>query len=60
MRSVKSLLAAGAATLISSMAFAADMPMARGAAGGGRSGGVDLTPEDIDVRAVVFARFTTA
>lgn len=42
------------------MAFAADMPMARGAAGGGRSEGVDLTPEDIDVRAVVFARFTTA
>ncbi|MGJ5222346.1 porin family protein, partial [Bradyrhizobium oligotrophicum] len=28
MRSVKSLLAAGAATLISSMAFAADMPIA--------------------------------
>lgn len=42
------------------MAFAA-APMARGAAGGGGRGeGVDLTPEDIEVRSAVHARFTTA
>ncbi|TRY18272.1 SIMPL domain-containing protein [Tessaracoccus rhinocerotis] len=41
------------------MAFAAGA-MARGAAGGGRGEGVDLTPEDIEVHSTVHARFTTA
>lgn len=40
------------------MAFASAQ-MARGSAGG-RTEGVDLTPEDIDVHSAVHARFTTA